>query len=1337
LALNDSYPQHVVTAVIVAHDGAAWLPHVIDALLEQDRPVQRVVAVDTGSRDRSGAVLAAKLGQAVVFGMDRGTGYGAAVSRALQHKAASVSVPAPAGPAGAERVEWVWLLHDDCEPAPDALEQLLRGAAESPAAGVLGPKVMDWSDRSVIVEAGVTIDAVGRRVTGIEPREVDQGQHDGDRDVLAVGSAGMLIRRDVWDRTGGFDTGMALFREDVDLCWRVHAAGYRVRLITDAVVFHAQAAARRRRPVSAGRRAPYLDRRNALMTLLGNLPFAAMLGSIARNAATSFFRTLYLLLAKRPAAALDEAAAVAAVLGHPLRLRRTRQRRAPGRRAAYNRLRADLPAGKSVREMAEFAASALSRSPQLDTAGMHHATDDPNDDDFLLTDIGIVQRFMTHPGVLLFVGLAIVAGIAERSLLRSGPLGGGALLPAWGGASGLWREYWQAFHPNGVGSSATAPPYLALVAGLATVLGGKPWLAVDVILLGCVPLAGVTAFLAAGRVTRSAPVRVWAAAAYALLPVATGAIAAGRLGTAVVFVLLPLIGLSAGRMLTRPHQLARRAAWATGLLVAVGAAFAPVLWLMTLVAAAAALIAFRASRRGLLANLAIVVIVPPALLFPWSLQLAAHPSGLLLEAGVQQAGLAAPDLPARSLMLLSPGGPGLPPAWVTAGLALAALAALLASRQRGAIMAGWFVAVLGLAAALAVSRVAVTPAGGGAAVPGWPGVALAAAAAGLLLAAAAGSESLTGLAAAGGRSGLRRLISGRGLLVALLAAAAISAPVLAAVTWISSGVRGPVAPAAGQAAPELVSALPDNGLQQRTLVLRSAGGRIFFLLLRDSVPGLGDSELTPVPAAQRALTAAVAGLVAQNGGEAANLQQELARFDIGYVLMQAPVNQALASTLDGVAGLHPVNLAQSFDLWRLDNPTSEVTVLQPGGSTVAVPSGWVGASGSRAPASGGILELAEPRGGWSATLNGHPLTAVASPAGSWAQAFRLPAGGGTLDISRSQPGHDLAIAAEALAAVVVAALALPGVHTAAETQEAAPAPAAGRAAAEARGAAEAGTADAGGSIPAGPGTEGDAAAGPADASGRRRDSRIPGRGGRAGARAHGSRPGRAARSRPRRPAPSADGPRVPRQAGPPEQGGPPPAVREADQLAWPADQPAAGGAAWPGRDGAVGAPPAAPGQGRDGRAERQGAAAQRAAPWSHPAGQPDRGRHTAGRPDRGRPQQAREDPARTANGRAAPDGQVPRQPAAPPSSWPASDQPSSWPSAASPSGSADRPGSRPDSADSAGWPAAGEPGQRAGQELEPLPPAGEQPRDWPRPAADDRSAHRWPAPDRDREGDSR
>ena len=72
------------------------------------------------------------------------------------------------------------------------------------------------------------------------------------------------------------------------------------------------------------------------------------------------------------------------------------------------------------------------------------------------------------------------------------------------------------------------------------------------------------------------------------------------------------------------------------------------------------------------------------------------------------------------------------------------------------------------------------------------------------------------------------------------------------------------------------------------------------------------------------------------------------------------------------------------------------------------------------------MELAEPAGGWEATLNGKPLTPVASSAGSWAQAFRLPAGGGVLNISRDQTGRDLILALELLAVVAVAVLALPG-----------------------------------------------------------------------------------------------------------------------------------------------------------------------------------------------------------------------------------------------------------------------------------------------------------------------
>ncbi len=661
LSPTDSYSQHVVTAVIVAHDGAAWLPHLMDALDEQTKPVQRVVAVDTGSRDRSGAVLTAKLGHGAVFGMDRGTGYALAVRRAVQHKAASSPVPAGAARGRdrdrADQIEWLWLLHDDCEPAADALEQLLRGAAETPTAAVLGPKLMDWTNRDVIIEAGLTMDTVGRRITGVEPREVDQGQHDGDRDAMAVCSAGMLVRRDVFDEVGGFDPGMALFGEDIDFCWRVNQAGYRVRVITDAVMFHAAAATRGRRAISVGRRARLLDRRNGLLTLLSNLPLGPMIASLIGNMALSLLRTVFYLVAKRPGAALDESAAIAGVVGHPLRLVTARRRRSRGRRPAYSRLRADLPAGHSIRRMAEFAALMMSRSSHEDLAGAHHASDDPTDDESLLVDSGVLQRLLTRPGVLLVLGLIVLAIAAERRLVTGGTLGGGALIPAWEGASSLWSQFLQAFHPAGVGSAGAGLPYVGFLALVATILGGKTWLAIDVLLLGCVPLAGITAILALRRVTKSVPVRVWAAASYALLPVAFGAIAAGRLGSAVVFVLIPVIGMVAGRMLSQPGRIARRAAWATGLTVTVGAAFVPLLWPIAGAAAIVAGIALRRSGLALYRNLAVVVLTPPVLLLPWLLQFTSHPSLLFFEAGVQQPGLAATTLPARALLLLSPGGP--------------------------------------------------------------------------------------------------------------------------------------------------------------------------------------------------------------------------------------------------------------------------------------------------------------------------------------------------------------------------------------------------------------------------------------------------------------------------------------------------------------------------------------------------------------------------------------------------------------------------------------------------------------------------------------------------------
>jgi GT2 family glycosyltransferase len=1022
LATTPQQTRHTVTAIIVAHDGARLLPALVQALRAQTYPVERVVGVDTGSRDRSGAVLAEMIGQDAVFGMDRSAGYGEAVAAALRHSAARRT--ARTDPS-LKRVEWIWLLHDDCEPAPETLERLLRAASRDRSVVVLGPKVLDGQDRRMLREVGVSIDRAGRRVTWIEPGEIDQGQHDHNRAVLAVGSAGMLIRRDAWDRLGGFDTRLKLFRDDVDFCWRAQGAGYRVQVVTDAVLYHRELSARRRRDPDVRRRRQMrlLDRRNALYVLAVNLPLLVMLRVMAGCVAGSLARAAYFLLTKQLDLAASQVYGIAGLAGHPVWLWQGRRRRAAWRREGYLAVRTFIPPGRTLRRVVETIAGLLSSGPPQASGGMHQAaSEEPEDEQFTDTQ-SVIRRIIANPGVQLFAALTVVALIAERRLLGTNPLGGGALVPAWGSASRLWGEYLAGFHAVGVGSTTSAPPYLAVVAALATVLGGQAWLAVDVLLLGCVPLAGVTAYLATRRITKATAARVWLAAAYALLPVATGAVAAGRLGTAVAFVMLPLIGVSAGRMLTAAPRPARRAAWATGLLLAVAAAFAPLVWVLGVICAIFVL----AGRRVLWSvdpvNVAIVAVTPFAVLFPWSLHLFASPSAFLTEAGVQSPGLTSAGLGPSALLLLSPGGPGLPPVWVTVGLGFAVVAALVPHRRTDVTVAGWCVAAVGLLAAIAVSRTSITPAGGGQPAKGWPGVAMAVAALGLLLAAAPAAQWLAEMASRRPGSASR---GARKLLAGVMLGAAASAPVLVAGYWVTGGVSGPVGSVTAPLLPAFVSASSATGGQYRTLVLRPDGASLDYTVIRQSDPTLGEPELTAAAPVATALDQQVAALGAPDSADAGDPGLVLGDFGIKWVMLPGPVDPGLGQRLDAAVGLVPLSKAPAYDLWQVSGPVARVRVIAQDGAVTTLPAQPVGMSAVSAPASGGTLVLAEPYGGWTATLNGTALKPLPAPVDGWAQGFTLPPGGGRLVISRNDMARDVSLLAELVALLAIGVLALPG-----------------------------------------------------------------------------------------------------------------------------------------------------------------------------------------------------------------------------------------------------------------------------------------------------------------------
>ncbi|MBV7700053.1 glycosyltransferase family 2 protein [Streptomyces sp. TRM70350] len=1045
-AATPEFPRHVVTAVLVSHDGARWLPDALAGLLGQERPVQYVMAADTGSADDSAQLVTEALGPDRVLHLARRTGFGQAVEEV--NRTAPVLTPddlpylrRPSGwdpvtrtwrddaydlpelPYG-EPVQWLWLLHDDCAPEPDALAELLRVVENELELGrddvaVVGPKLRGWYDRRQLLEVGVTIANSGRRWTGLDRREQDQGQHDHVRPVLSVSTAGMLIRRDVFEQLGGFDRRLPLMRDDVDLCWRAHAAGHRVLVAPEAVVRHAEAASRERRTVDcAGRTAasPHkVDKAGAVYTLLVNARTATLPWVLLRLVLGTLLRTVAYLVGKVPGQAVDEIRGLLSVLLRPERIIAGRRRR--GRPVVDKGELRPLfpPPGATVRATVEqVAGNVVGRSDTEVTsgAGRHGGAVEsgPGGDDAEFLEIeqfARLKRIARNPGPMLFVVLLFASLVACRELLGGGSLAGGALLPAPADSGELWSRYLDSWHPVGAGGDAPAPPYLALVAMLASVLFGSTGLAVTVLLICSVPLAGFTAYFASRALVESRLLRAWAAVVYAFLPAATGALAGGRLGTAVLAVLLPLLARAAiaasGLANASGARGTWRATWAYALLLTVTTAFTPIVWPVALVLG----IGLLAVRHGDITAYGLRFLTqlgtPLLLLAPWSLSLL--PFGFFREAGLEYGDSAASAL---DLLGASPGGPGTVSGLMLIGIVLAALAALMRHERQRGIWTAWAAALVGLVFAVLSNSSA------------WAGPATLVYGIALLTAAVMGAE--------GARARVAEQSFGwRQPVAALIAFASAAGPLLVAAGWMLRGADGPVERRDPVQVPAFVAEESGTRDQARTLVLDSdSPAHVGYTLVRGSGARLGDAELAAADGGNAALDKVVANLVAGSGADQAD---QLGDFAVRYVLVHKGAPREVGRVLDATPGLSRLSQQDGSALWRVDRQVARAVIVRASGSGDPQPvaAGPVEIH-TKVPdgADGRILRLADTASdGWTATLDGKPLTRTTVD--GWAQGFELPSGGGTLDVTYDDPiAHTAWLWAQGFLAVVLVVLALPG-----------------------------------------------------------------------------------------------------------------------------------------------------------------------------------------------------------------------------------------------------------------------------------------------------------------------
>lgn len=524
-----------VTAVVVSHNGSDYLPRTLAALVDQTRPADTIIGVDTGSRDDSAALLERAIGETNVIHRPHGkSGMGGAVRAGLDELAPW------SGESGRAAHEWIWLIHDDAAPAPEALAELLGAVERAPSVTVAGCKQLDWHASRRLIDVGLSTSRWAERLTLIDVDELDQGQYNGRSDTFAVNSAGMLIRRDVWEHLQGFDPALPGTGDDIDFCWRNRLAGHRVVVVPTARMFHVAHRPHALGNASAARKAQvHLRLKHAPLWKVPLHAVGALLGSI--------FKLVLSIAVKDPGHGVSQLIATFAALGRPGAVARARRAAVRTRRIRRSVIRKLQTPRREVwnhrRSLIEAlgaddsSGDGLEKDPLAD-----QPTGDSADDFAALTT---TKRGWVGSGALVAVFLASVASLLGLSgLFRAEAVTGGGLIPVSATLGEIWHHASSWWIGLGAGLPGRGDPFGYVLWILGLLGGGDANAAMAWLLLLAAPLSALTAWFAAGALTVRRRFRLVAALFWAAAPALQVSLNQGRVGALLAHLMIPLLVLA-------------------------------------------------------------------------------------------------------------------------------------------------------------------------------------------------------------------------------------------------------------------------------------------------------------------------------------------------------------------------------------------------------------------------------------------------------------------------------------------------------------------------------------------------------------------------------------------------------------------------------------------------------------------------------------------------------------------------------------------------------------------------------------------------------------------------
>lgn len=251
------------TAVVILNfNGEKHLRQFLPSVIA-NTPDAEIVVADNASTDDSLVLLKAEFPNVTLIELSQNYGFAGGYNEALKQVEADYFV----------------LLNSDVEVTNNWLQPLTQMLDEHPDYAACQPKIKDFNHQGRFEYAGAAggfIDFMGFpfcRGRIFDTIEVDSGQYNEPIDIFWSSGACMIIRSEVFFKVGGFDPDFFAHMEEIDLCWRLHSVGYKVRSVPQSTIYH----------VGGGTLAKtshfktYLNFRNGLYLLIKNLPSGILL----------------------------------------------------------------------------------------------------------------------------------------------------------------------------------------------------------------------------------------------------------------------------------------------------------------------------------------------------------------------------------------------------------------------------------------------------------------------------------------------------------------------------------------------------------------------------------------------------------------------------------------------------------------------------------------------------------------------------------------------------------------------------------------------------------------------------------------------------------------------------------------------------------------------------------------------------------------------------------------------------------------------------------------------------------------------------------------------------